>query len=213
VFEINAVSKVASKCRNLVGHFKHSTTNTSEMRKRQKLVNVTSHELVQDVSIRWNSTQLMLERLVEQRRVLTDVIFDEKFTKKAEVMLLPKDHEWEIMSDISTVLKDLSEVTTYICVEKHVSLSQVYPIVCGLIKKSLKLHDNDSSVVRKVKETISGELKRRYRPFDNETANNIPVMASLLDPRYKRLTFASVEQCKMAEDCLESKLALKKVNK
>ena len=106
-----------------MGHFKHSTTITSEMRKRQKLVNVASHELVQDVSTRWNSTQPMLARLVEQRRVLTDVILDEKFTKKADVMLLPKDHELEIMSDISTVLKDLSEVTTYMCVEKHVSLS------------------------------------------------------------------------------------------
>ena len=37
VFELPAVSKTLAKCRKLVGHFKHSTTNTSEMRKRQSL--------------------------------------------------------------------------------------------------------------------------------------------------------------------------------
>ena len=30
------------------------------------------------------------------------------------VTFLPKDHEWDLMSDLSTVLSDLSEVITYI---------------------------------------------------------------------------------------------------
>ena len=29
------------------------------------------------------------------------------------VTFLPKDHEWDLMSDLSTVLSDLSEVITY----------------------------------------------------------------------------------------------------
>ena len=48
------------------------------------------------------------------------------------VTFLPKDHEWDLMSDLSTVLGDLSEVATYMCSEKKLSLSEVYPIVCGL---------------------------------------------------------------------------------
>ncbi|CAG2202961.1 unnamed protein product [Mytilus edulis] len=82
VFELASVAKLIQKCRKLVGHFKHSTTVTAEMRNRQKLLGVPEHELVQDVVTRWNSTQAMLSRLVEQRRTLTDILLDEKVTKK-----------------------------------------------------------------------------------------------------------------------------------
>ncbi|CAC5423230.1 unnamed protein product [Mytilus coruscus] len=60
--------------RKLVGHFKHSTTLNAEMRK-----------LIQDVTTRWNSTQLMLKRLVEQRRVLNDIMVDPSCTKKQDM--------------------------------------------------------------------------------------------------------------------------------
>ena len=64
--ELPSVNKLVTKCRKLVGHFKHSTTITVEMGKRQKMLNVPEHQLIQDVPTRWNSTQLMLQRLFEQ---------------------------------------------------------------------------------------------------------------------------------------------------
>ena len=65
------------------------------------------------------------------------------------------------MSDLSTVLSNLSEVTTYMCSEKNVSLSEVFSIVCGLLRKSLKVLDSEGTVIRKAKELISEELKGR----------------------------------------------------
>lgn len=38
--------------------------------KRQILIKVPNHEIIHDVSSRWNPSQQMMERLVEQRRVL-----------------------------------------------------------------------------------------------------------------------------------------------
>ncbi|XP_063436604.1 E3 SUMO-protein ligase ZBED1-like [Mytilus trossulus] len=173
------------------------------MRNRQKPLRVPEHELVQDVVTRWNSTQAMLSRLVEQRRTLTDILLDEKVTKKADsAVFLPKDHEWELMNDMSTVLMDLSNVTTYMCSENSVSLSEVYPIVCGLIRRSLKVQDSDGVIIRKTKDVISDELNRRYQPND-KTACSTPVIASLMDTRYKKLTFLSSEQRKTAEEFLE----------
>ncbi|XP_060605586.1 zinc finger BED domain-containing protein 4-like [Ruditapes philippinarum] len=137
--ELPNVSKIVAKSRKLVGHFKHSTTLTAEMRNRQKVFKVPEHELIQDVPTRWNSTHLMLERLCEQKRVITDIMLDDKFTKKSDSNLLLKDHEWDNILDLKDVLKDFTAVTTYISTETNVSCSQIYPIVCGLMNTSVKV--------------------------------------------------------------------------
>ena len=79
----------------MVGHFKYSTTLTAEMRKHQKLFEMPEHELIQDACTRWNSTQLMLERMCEQRRVVTDIMIDTKVTKKSDSHLQLTEKEWE----------------------------------------------------------------------------------------------------------------------
>ena len=91
----------------------------------------------------------------------------------------------------------------YMCSEKNVSLSEVYPIVCGLLRKSLKVLDSDGNVIRKAKELISEELKGRYQLSDIKTASSTPVMASLMDPRYKRLSFWSSAQRNKVEESLD----------
>jgi hypothetical protein len=63
---------------------------------------------------------LLIERLCEQRRVVTDVMLDTTMTKTNDVHMLLKDHEWDTMSEVSCVLKQLSNVTIYICLEKDV---------------------------------------------------------------------------------------------
>jgi hypothetical protein len=83
--DIPNVSKLLSRARKLVGHFKHSTTIAAELRKRQEVLNLPPHELIQDVATRWNSSQEMLERLSEQRRAVTDIMLDVTFTKKAMI--------------------------------------------------------------------------------------------------------------------------------
>ncbi|XP_053387152.1 E3 SUMO-protein ligase ZBED1-like [Mercenaria mercenaria] len=136
--ELQSVSKTVAKCRKLVGHFKHSTTLTAEMRKRQVTLGAPEHELQQDVVTRWNSTYYMLQRVSEQRRVLTDIMLDTSITSKNDSALLLKDHEWDIISDLCDVLRILTDVTTYMCSDQYVSCSEIYPIVFGLINGCLK---------------------------------------------------------------------------
>lgn len=169
--EIPAVSKLIARARKLVGHFKHSTAVMAEMRKRQKFFELPQHELIQDVATRWNSSQMMLERLCEQQLVVTNVMLDTKMTKKNEVHMLLKDHEWDTMSEVSCILKQLSNVTTYMCLEKDVSSSVMYPIVCGLLKKHLTTVEGESPLIRKMTESIANELKTWYNPFDKEIAS------------------------------------------
>ena len=155
--ELPSVSKLVSKCRKFVGHFKYSTTITAEMGKRQKMLNVPEHNFIQDVPTRWNSTQLMLQRLFKQRRVINDIMLDMSLTKKNDASLLLSNQEWEYVNDLSTTLEPLTAVTTYMSKEKSVSCSVIYPAECGLLNKSLKVTNEDNSIVRKVKESIATE--------------------------------------------------------
>ena len=66
-----AITDAVAVCRSLVGHFSHSTLAKDELSKIQATVpNTPSHSLIQDVATRWNSTFLMLQRLIEQRKPL-----------------------------------------------------------------------------------------------------------------------------------------------
>lgn len=53
---------------------------------------------------------------------------------------------------VSNVLKDFSEVTTHMCSEEYVSVSQIYPIICGLLRKTLVITEVDSSAAHLTKD-------------------------------------------------------------
>lgn len=74
----------------------------------------------------------MLQRLQEQRRVVTDIMLGTTVTSKRDSMVLLEDNEWDIVSDLCEVLNVHTDVTTYMCAEQYVSCSEIYPIVCGL---------------------------------------------------------------------------------
>lgn len=101
---------------------------------KKKILDLPQNELIQDVVTRWNSTQLMIERLVEQRRVITGVMLDNSVTKKADVYMLLKDNEWDSLSELSDVLGKLTKVNTYMSSDSVVLTTVIYPIVCGLLK-------------------------------------------------------------------------------
>lgn len=202
--EIPTVAKLISRSRKLVGHFKHSTTVAAELRKRQQIFQLPQHELIQDVTTRWNSTQMMMERLVKQRRVISDIMLDQSVTKRSDVYMLLKESEWESLSDISNVLEKLTQITTYMSTESMVSASVIYPIVCGLLQNHLC--GSDSSIVSKIKQAIASELNSRFQPDHLETASTVPVLSYLLNPRHKHLNFLFKPQKKLAIDSLESEL-------
>ncbi|XP_052786338.1 E3 SUMO-protein ligase ZBED1-like [Mya arenaria] len=205
-FALPDVNRVVSRCRKLVGHIKHSTTLMAEMRKRHATPKVPKHELMQDVTTRWNSTHAMLARLHEQRRVLSDLMLDTRVTRKADQHLSLKDGEWTVVSELSDVLSHLTVTTSYMSTEKNVSCSEVYPIVTSLLDNTLRACEADSHVVKEVKGVIAADLRRRFRPSNEATATSTPVLAALLDPRYKDLDFLSTEQRRYTEDALESRL-------
>ena len=203
--EINSVSKMVSRARKLVGHFKHSTTLTAEMEKRQEKLEVKQHKLISDVTTRWNSTYLMLDRLCEQRRVINDVMLDTTFTSKDHAALNLENSEWVLAKELCVVLKDFTDTTAFMSTESHVSLSEVYPIVIGLMN-GLKYKSSDHSVIVKVKKAIRSDMNSRFEPETITAAKSLPMLACLLDPQYKRLPFLTADQRQATHEILEERL-------
>jgi hypothetical protein len=133
-------------------------------------------------------------------------MLDSAVTKKADQHMALRDDEWIAVSELCVVLSDLTETTSYMSTEKNVSCSEIYPIVRGLLANTLRIGDFDSDVVRKVKDLIAEELHWRFCPTETETGSSVPVLAALLDPRYKDLDFLSSAQRHKAEEALEGRL-------
>ena len=188
------VSRLTGAAKKLVGHFKHSSLAMSSLKEKQKTLNITEHTLIQSVATRWNSTYFMLERLLEQRWAIYGVLHDETVSKPDHKSLDLKDEQWELMSQLVVVLKPLQVATTALCEEHNVSVSLVYPVVYGLLKKHLAPASDDRPAVKVFKKTVASELKERFDPDSKEIAEDPPVLASSLDPRYHLLKFFSSEQ-------------------
>ena len=99
---IARVSHLLKKCRKLVGHFKHSATDTSVLRLVREEKQCPSHELIQDVPTRWTSTYDMLVRLLELRRAIDEVLSTHKKKEVRDLAFNPEDwYQAQELRDVS----------------------------------------------------------------------------------------------------------------
>ena len=183
--EVSAISQMVASSRKIIGHFKHSVLAMTGLREKQAQLNVPEHQLVQDVSTHWNSTYYLLERLAEQRVVIYAVIHDTSFTKPEHRYLDLKDTQWELISQLVTVLKPLQLATTVFSSDSNVSCSIIYPVIDGLLTNHLTVSDDDVSAVKRFKQIIAGELEKRF----THSSDCLSLQCAAVDPRYSHLRF------------------------
>lgn len=78
------------------------------------------------MSTRWNSSLLMLERLVELKEPLTYAMLS---LKDGPVML--NAQEWEVIEDAIPILKPFEVMTNELSGENYSTLAMVIPLVRG----------------------------------------------------------------------------------
>jgi hypothetical protein len=148
----------------------------------------------------------MMSRLLEQRRVVSDIMLDPKLTKKADCELYLENADWNLLSELCSILAPFKSTTEYMCTEKNVSVSEIYPIVSGLVSKRLVESTDDSATAAEVKRLIRDDLISRYGPTGDVAPTSLPALGALLDPRHKKLTFFTSAQRKKTHAILESRL-------
>ncbi|XP_018369740.1 PREDICTED: zinc finger BED domain-containing protein 4-like [Trachymyrmex cornetzi] len=186
---IDSIVNVLQKCRNIVIVFKNSNTTAELLRKEQiRQGIVTPLSLKRDVPTRWNSTYLMLSRIIELRNILPAVL-----TARKDVSLIAYE-EWEMIVGIVNVLKPVYQATKEMSGEHYVTISKVIPIL-GCINSALKAL-NLSNDVELLRSNLLCELDKR---FGNIETNSIYAIATLLDPRFKNVVFKSKVCIKIAK--------------
>lgn len=183
-----------SKCRRIVGHFKHSSKASKLLKRAQKALSVSEHRLTQDEPTRWNSTYCMMERLLEQRKAVVCVMPD---LKSANDLNLTSS-EWGLVSSLVEVLKVFYDVTKTAS-KAQVTISEIIPIV-NAIKVSLgELHAVHNTGVKGIINDLLNCLNNRYKDCEMNVNYSL---ATLLDPRFKINIFTNLDSAASAKATL-----------
>ena len=161
------INRCISHCKSIVTHFKKSTKEMYKLREKQKMLELPSHELVQNCVTRWGSTLVMLEHLMEQQAAIAAVLLDAKHRH------LPDSEDWTLIEQLVSVLKPFQLAIETMSVAKFPSISTIQP-------------PDDSAAIISLKKATENDLNSRYN--SSEVKELIDV-AMFLDPRYKELPF------------------------
>lgn len=132
------------------------------------------YELVEPVDTRWNSTYLMLERVLMLRDVI--VRATSLMTELADFRYI----DFGLIETVTTFLKPFYDVTKLLSYEKKVTLSLVSSLIPRLIQHSEQTYDESciSNAAREARDKLNWYSSYTDRP--------VIVLATILDPRIKQ---------------------------
>ena len=189
-----SADRAIAAARRLVTHFRKSEPASRALKGRQADMRTPAHNLIQDVSSRWNSTFFMIERLLEQQWPVTAVLADTTVTKSNDRNLELKRDQWDLLEGLKVVLHPLQVATTYLSAEYNISVSALLPVLFGLVK-SLETSEDESSNIRQIKAAISNEIEQRWHLQSLTTqSSNVILISTLLDPQFKQCKFLCTQK-------------------
>jgi len=190
LFVQKSVEDVLSIARSVVGHFKHSSTAKERLQNLQRTLKLPEHQLVQDVTTRWNSSYMMLLQLVEQRKTLI-VYADEHNIRMLTTA------QWTTAENVCSVLKYF-DVETRRLSAKTASVSDVIPTTRNLLHALRGLKPPRLVTLRNA---LLAAMESRCKVFEESTEC---LLATVLDPRYKAKYFTTAEVKEDAEQKLRN---------
>nr|XP_037877017.1 E3 SUMO-protein ligase ZBED1-like [Bombyx mori] len=185
---------IVSKVKSIVTWFKQSCIASDELRKATAAATESSAgaaevKLIQSVDTRWNSTYYMLQRFLELRSVINDILFRHP---RAPAMLSAS--EISTVSSVIMVLRPLEAATKEISGDKYCTSSKIIPLVRCMLSKITSAVIEDP-VAKEVQKLAINEINKRMGSIEHVNALAI---ASILDPRFKRMHFNDPIACSNA---------------
>ena len=138
-----------------------------------------------DLSTRWNSEFMMLERMLELKSAIV------LFLTEYSVSDAPTKTDWDLAESLLEVVRPLYNVTNEVCAEKHTTIGSIIPIVYILLKSYEPIQGGDP-IIEKFKLKLYESVEIRLADWIQD--NNIYAISCLLDPRFKSKGFFGGEQ-------------------
>ncbi|KAJ3651368.1 hypothetical protein Zmor_017417 [Zophobas morio] len=188
------ITIVKQKCKKISTHFNHSTIAQKQLQKIQDRLNQPHLRVFQDCVTRWNSTFYMFDRFLKVKDTLSLYINDSEIDP-----ILPED--WKIIECCVELLKPFEEATRELS-NSHTLISSVIPIIKMLGKKldDYLTRPQDSDPIRVAVTTLKTEVSAKFSLLEE---NNLYVIATYLDPRYKHKFFTPVTEKNIKDDILK----------
>ncbi|XP_063924783.1 zinc finger BED domain-containing protein 4-like [Zophobas morio] len=189
------ITVAIQKCKKISTHFNHSIIAQKQLQKIQDRLNQPHLRVFQDCATRWNSTFYMFERFLKVKDALRLYINDSEIDP-----ISPE--EWKIIECCVELLKPFEEATRELS-NSHTLISSVIPIIKMLAKKldDYLTRSKDSDSIRVAVTTLKTEVSAKFSTLLEE--NNLYVIATYLDPRYKHKFFTPVIEKKIKDDILK----------
>nr|XP_061819122.1 E3 SUMO-protein ligase ZBED1-like [Nerophis lumbriciformis] len=191
----NHISRALGAARSLVEHFRKSELSSAKLKVKQKQMGSPDHSLIQDVSVRWNSSFYMISRLLEQRWPITATLSDPEVTQRGKHFLDLKADQWSLLEELEQVLKPFECATVYLSGESYVTVSAVPLLVKGLRKATQTAFENAS--IKCFQVTAAHEITSRWEAETTfkDDGPNVCILAAALDPRFRELKFLTADKC------------------
>lgn len=153
-------------------------------------MNLPEFKIKQDVITKWNSSLIMLERLIQINAPLSVAI---TFLPRAPDILTAL--EWELISDCLPLLKPIEIMTVELSGINKPTLTMVIPLIRGL-QYTLRNKTTSTTAGDLLKKTAIDVIARRLGILE---CNKIVAKATFLDPRFEKAGFGLVENANNAE--------------
>ncbi|XP_030235456.1 zinc finger BED domain-containing protein 1-like [Gadus morhua] len=152
------IARAAGLCKKLVGHFSHSWKQKMALKEAQQEHNLPEHSLITECPTRWGSRQKMMERILEQRQAISNVLSADRKTRH----LVPSWQDLDVLESVNLALHPLQVFTDALSGESYVSVSYVKPVL-HLLNTSVLLNTTE------MKETA----RKEGTPSDNTEAQSM----------------------------------------
>ncbi|XP_071579102.1 E3 SUMO-protein ligase ZBED1-like [Temnothorax nylanderi] len=182
------IEKLLVKSSKIVSHFKHSNVAKYALQDKQEQLGLPTMSLLQSCKTRWNSSYFMLERLLQNRIPVMNVLTDRRSTTASVAESLEiSEREWTLIEALLTLLKPLQLATTVLCGDNSSPVSMVRPVLQKTLQNHMQIRDEDDVMIKNAKEIIANKITQRFAL--TWTSNNITArqIASMMDPRFKDL--------------------------